>query len=103
MFEPRRRRTGIDAVRDMDAVVLRIAQNVCDATMCIQRRRQGPAVVAATEYVTLPLPDAIQRQRNPYRQRGHAGADRLLIVGFDDEMDVIRHHGVVHDVDAKAS
>jgi hypothetical protein len=46
-------------------------------------------VIPVIEDRASPAEDAIHRARDPSTQRSHAAAERLLALGFDQEMDVV--------------
>jgi hypothetical protein len=60
-------------------------------------RREDPRVVAVLEHAPGALPELVEPAHDPHGEPDHAASESALVLGLDDEMEVVRLDRVLDD------
>src|SRR3954447_16776062 len=99
-LEPSRRRARVDARRAArDALVLLvILEAVNKGISHLTRAREIAAVVAVAPDATPSAPErGVEEAIGAHREALHAASERVVVVGFDDEMQMVVLDRVLDD------
>jgi hypothetical protein len=98
--EPRSRGVGIDSP-DADPVLARVLEHVSQREPHFLGSAQDVSVESIAEHAPAASPDAIQASRDPDAQALHPERQRIAILGFHDQVDVIALDRVVDQPDLR--
>lgn len=90
-----------DRTPDTGLMVSMIVQHVDECAAHLERRPQRTRVITIGEYAPAARKATVHTVRKARRKPLHRPRKRPRSVHLDDEMDVIRLHGEVHEPDAE--